>query len=143
MAETTSTRVTPYLFFGGNGREAASAYHDVFGGKLELMTYGDMKGDACPVAEREQVAHACLSRGGFVLMLSDRPDGPTQAGNNVFVSVECGSLAELEQQFAALSEGGQVKHALHDTFWGARFGTLTDRFGVHWMLQHQLAPPVG
>jgi PhnB protein len=44
----------------------------------------------------------------------------------------------LEKLFDKLSAGGTVKMPLEDTFWGARFGMLTDKFGIHWMMNCQL-----
>ena len=32
-----------------------------------------------------------------------------------------------------LAEGGKITMPLEDTFWGAYFGMLTDKFGMHWM----------
>ena len=36
-----------------------------------------------------------------------------------------------------LAEGGRVIMAPHDTFWGAVYGALVDRFGVGWDLHHE------
>jgi PhnB protein len=38
----------------------------------------------------------------------------------------------------ALGEGGTLKMPLHDAFWGARFGMLTDGFGTNWMFNYEL-----
>ncbi len=40
----------------------------------------------------------------------------------------------MEKLFTALSQNGKVTMPPHDAFWGGRFGMLTDRFGVSWML---------
>ena len=58
------------------------------------------------------------------------------AGNNVHISVAPDSQAETERIFAALSGGGKVTMALQDMFWGAYFGSCTDRFGTHWMVNY-------
>jgi PhnB protein len=42
--------------------------------------------------------------------------------------------AEAVRVFAALAEGGQVQMPLTKTFWSPRFGMLSDRFGVGWMV---------
>ena len=42
--------------------------------------------------------------------------------------------ADADRVFAALSEGGTVKMPLTKTFWSPRFGMLTDRFGLGWMI---------
>lgn len=132
--------LTPYLFFGGDCRDAMNFYQDCFGGSLEIMTYADgpadARPDACPggVADKDKIMHACLTAGDLVLMASDNPMGPPLAGDAVSISVHCESVAETERLFAALGRGGTVKMALADTFWGAHFGMLADRFGFHWML---------
>jgi PhnB protein len=43
----------------------------------------------------------------------------------------------MERVFAALSDKGTVTMAMHDAFWGGRFGMLTDRFGISWMLSYR------
>jgi len=45
---------------------------------------------------------------------------------------------ELDKVFNALSEGGNITMPLQDAFWGARFGMLTDKYGVSWMFNHEL-----
>ena len=42
--------------------------------------------------------------------------------------------AEAEQAFAALSQGGQVRMPMTQTFWSPRFGMVTDQFGLGWMV---------
>ena len=41
---------------------------------------------------------------------------------------------ETERLFAALSEGGKISMPLAVAFWGDYFGSLTDKFGVNWMV---------
>jgi len=74
--------------------------------------------------------------GGHVLMGTDAPESmgfKLTQGNNVHISVEPDTRAETEKLFAALAAGGNVDTALQDMFWGAYFGSLTDRYGIHWM----------
>ncbi len=54
-------------------------------------------------------------------------------GNNVYISLEPDTKRETDRIFAALSAGGQVTMPLQDMFWGAYFGTCTDKYGVQWM----------
>jgi PhnB protein len=42
--------------------------------------------------------------------------------------------AEADRAFKALAEGGNVKMPLTKTFWSPKFGMLTDRFGLGWMI---------
>lgn len=54
-------------------------------------------------------------------------------GNNVYINLEPDRRAETERLFVALAAGGVVEMQLQDMFWGAYFGSLTDRFGIRWM----------
>ena len=83
--------------------------------------------------------HARLTKGSSeLLMASDtQPGMPLQQGNNVSVSVHCESVQEIDTFFAALSDKGAVSMPLQDMFWGARFGMLTDQFGIRWMFNFE------
>lgn len=83
--------------------------------------------------------HAALAKGpAMILMASDTAPGELHSGNNFWLNIQCDSLDEIERLFGALGEGGTVKMPLHDAFWGARFGMLTDRFGINWMFNYEL-----
>jgi PhnB protein len=41
---------------------------------------------------------------------------------------------EADRVFAALADGGHVQMPLNKTFWSPRFGMVTDRFGLGWMV---------
>jgi PhnB protein len=129
----------PYLFFSGNCRDAMSFYKQCFSGELELMTYGDSSDKTCDVeGAKDKIMHSCLRKDTFVLMASDLPDNDANQGNNVYLNIDCEAIAEIESLFKALTDGGKVVQPLSDTFWGARFGMLIDKYGIHWMLNCQL-----
>jgi PhnB protein len=132
--------ITAYLTFDGNCREAMTFYARCFGAGLYMMPYSEMPPtDLFEVPEEagNRIVHATLTSGSAVLMAADTlPGMPFQAGNNLSVMLACESLPEIEALFAALSEKGEVTMALQDTFWGAHFGTLTDQFGIQWMLDY-------
>ena len=130
-----------YLFFSGNCREAMNFYAGVLSAKLDLMLYGD--GPApCPEGSAGRVMHANLSaEGESLLTASDAPaNQPLPVGNNFSLSLNCKSREDQERLFAVLSEGGQVRQPLQDTFWGAHFGMLQDKYGVGWMLSSHAHP---
>ena len=131
--------LVPYLTFAGNCREAMTFYADALQAKLDIMDASQMPN--CPEAQRHHVLHAKLQSGAMQLMASDNlSDRPTHMGNNVSISVDCTSADEQQRFFTMLSDGGEVSMPLQDTFWGAHFGMLTDRFGVHWMFNLDKAP---
>jgi PhnB protein len=127
-------QVVAYLNFDGNCKQAMEFYAKCLGAELEMMPFSVAPGN--PSSETaDRIMHARLSKGPLdLLMASDiQPGMPFLQGNNISASVHCESLAEIENVFAALSEKGKVNQPLQDTFWGARFGMLTDQFGIHWM----------
>lgn len=125
----------PYIHFQGNCREAMTAYQQVFGGKLELMGYGDAPDASAEAKASDKVMHAMLMLDGRMLLASDFPPGfagdPQQA---VTISHIAASDAEARRVFAALAEGGAVIMDYAPTFWSDGFGMLKDRFGTHWMV---------
>jgi PhnB protein len=139
MTTPTMTALTAYLSFDGNCREAMSFYRQCFRAELELTAYPDAKGQpsADPAA---RIMHSHLLKAGApILMASDMPQpGSLKPGNNVSIAVQCESIEEAERLFATLSHGGEVRMPLMDAPWAARFGMLTDLFGVQWMINCRL-----
>ena len=113
-------------------------YSKHLGAQLEVSGFPDAQGKPSEDSNA-LVMHARLSKGGSsLLMASDtQPNDPPKVGDNVSVSVHCESAEEIERLFAAFSEKGTVKLPLGDMFWGARFGMLIDRFGIHWMFNFE------
>ncbi|MDE0693516.1 MAG: VOC family protein [Gammaproteobacteria bacterium] len=135
--------VSTYLTFDGNCREAFEFYRDVFGGEFEMLsTFGESPEDmGVPEELKDAVMHVSLPIGKSVLMGSDNtPEGPPlAAGNNFSLSVDAESRDHADQLLARLSAGGTVTMPMDVTFWGAYFGMCSDRFGINWMVVHELA----
>jgi len=128
--------ITAYLNFDGNTREAMEFYKTCLGAELAIMTFADspMKAQVPPGSEK-RVMHARLTKGPLKLMASDTMPGmPFQQGNNFSLALDCETPQETEKLFTALSAGGKVIMPLQETFWATRFGMLTDKFGLNWML---------
>lgn len=131
------TKLNPYLNFDGKAAEAMRAYREVFGGELTIQTFGDA-GQAADPKDADRVMHAVLQVGDLTLMASDTEPGRTATpGNNTWLNINCDSEADINRFFAALAAGGTTTMELQDTFWGARFGMVTDRFGINWMFNFQ------
>lgn len=121
-----------YLTFDGDARPAMEFYKSGLGGNLHIMTFGES--GQCPAGAEDKVMHANLTGAGWTLMASDAmPGTPFTAGTNFSIALTCESVEDQDRLFAALGEGGMVTMPLQDTFWGARFGMLKDRFGINWM----------
>jgi PhnB protein len=139
--------INPYLNFDGNAREAMTFYAKALDADLSLQTFGET-GMKDPAAA-DRVMHARLvpkgtdssmmSGGEAILMASDsQPGQPVTVGDNIWLSVQSSDLAEQERMFNAIGDGGKVVMALNDTFWGARFGMVKDKFGLGWMFNCEL-----
>ena len=128
------TQLNPYIHFNGNAAEAIRHYEEVLGAKmLRSMTYGEMPGAASP-QNASRIMHSDIQVGAATLMISDAPaEYEGVVGSNVEVMVAWDDEAEMRQAFDGLANGGAVVVALHDAFWGGKFGMLVDRFGIHWM----------
>ena len=129
--------ITTYLNFDGNCRQAMTFYQRCLGGELHIMPFSEAPGDFAKEA-KDRIMHATLRAGSGTLMASDTMPGmPFQQGNNFAICIAPESIQETERLFTALAEGGKVTMPLQDTFWGARFGMLTDKFGINWMLNFE------
>jgi PhnB protein len=128
----------PYLFFGGNCREAFTRYEEIFGGELTLMAMNDAPpAEQPPVAPGKEgyILHAALTFGDNLLMGSDDPMadsfGPVQG---MMVSYSSADADEVTRVFESLADGGNVTQPLIETFFSPAFGMCTDRFGTPWMV---------
>lgn len=129
-----ASRLNPYISFTDNAREAMDFYRDVFGGNLEVNTFGDFGQPDSPDADK--IMHARLETdSGFTLMGADTPQGMEHhPGDNISVSLTGDDADELRGYWTKLSEGGQVSVPLEKQMWGDEFGMCTDRFGINWMV---------
>ena len=133
-----NTLVQPYIFFGGRCEEALKFYGTALGAQVDfLMRYKEspepLPPGRLPAGYENKVMHATFRIAGNTLMASDGcEEGASFAGFSLSLAVP--TEAEANRAFAALADGGQVKMALTKTFWSPRFGMLTDRFGLGWMV---------
>lgn len=132
-----STRLNPYISFQDNARDAITFYGSVFGGELNISTFGDYQASQDP-AEADKVMHAMLETpGGLTLMAADTPDGmPFNPGDNISVSLsgEAADESELRGYWDKLVDGGTVTVPLETAPWGDTFGMCVDRFGIGWLV---------
>lgn len=134
--------ITPYLIFNGNCREAMKFYEKCLGGHLHMMQFSESPEGNIPKGAENRIMHARITKGNAILMASDTmPGTPFQQGDNISITIQCDSAEEAEKLFAAISEKGQVKMPIQETFWAVRFGMLTDQFGIHWMINFEKPQP--
>ncbi|HEV3462779.1 MAG TPA: VOC family protein [Actinomycetes bacterium] len=129
-----ASRLNPYLTFDSNARQAMEFYRDVFGGTLDVNTFGEF--GSPDAAEADKVMHAQLETdSGFTLMASDTPAGMQRnPGDNISISLSGDDADALRGYWEKLSDGGSVTMPLEKQMWGDEFGMCVDRFGVPWMV---------
>lgn len=134
-------QVNPYLTFNGNCGEAFILYKSVFGGEFQSFNrfkdFPAAEGQEIPEDKLEGIMHVSLPVSKeTILMGSDAHPmyGPVTVGQHMSISVNAESKEEADKLFNGLSAGGKVTMPLADTFWGAYFGMLDDKFGITWMV---------
>lgn len=133
-----STRINVYLTFKGNCEEAMNFYHQCLGGELTLnRVEGSPAEEHCGADDKNKIMHANLIKDDLILMASDMLwPGELKHGNSITLSLNCSSEEETRDLFTKLAEGGQITQPLQDQFWGALWGSLTDKFGFNWMFNY-------
>lgn len=142
--------LSPYLMFNGNCQEAFAFYADCLGGEINMQVLHKANPDSAsiPAGWEDKIMHCCLQAGQWYLMGCDAPPdchpAPTSdqaRGFSLSITLEQADAAA--QTFNQLAAGGQILMPYTETFWAQRFGMLTDRFGIDWMITHGLkdCPP--
>ncbi|MCA9132915.1 MAG: VOC family protein [Planctomycetales bacterium] len=142
-AGQTST-VQPYLFFSGRCEEALDFYQVSLGAKVSMLMRFHESPDPVPEGMLQpgfenKVMHASFSIGKMELMASDGcGDGAKFDGFRLALSVA--NEEECDRAFNALADGGRIDMPLEKTFWSPRYGMVTDKFGLGWMVMVPGAP---
>jgi PhnB protein len=131
----------PYLYFGGNCREAFERYHEIFGGELTVLTGADAPPGEVPEGKGDLVMHAALV-GDALLMASDSYDDDFAPVHGMYVHFSTKDVGEAKRVFDALAEGGTIEAPGGEVFWSPFFGVCRDRFGTPWQVSAE-APAEG
>ncbi len=137
-------KINPYLNFDGKTEEAFRFYEKALGGKLtEIHRFGSMppqEGFELTPEQKALVLHVGLELpDGQMIMASDiiAGMGPQRVeGNNISISVHPDNKQDADRIFKALAQGGTITMPIENQFWGDYFGSLTDRFGINWMVNY-------
>lgn len=138
-------QANPFLNFNGDAKQAVALYESALGATVVASMPWDpnmFEGGKVPDNMADGVMYAMLKLGAAQIELSDVPPGMTVTpGSNTTVNLHIDDAAELDRMFAGLAAGGQVQMPPENMFWGARYGKLTDKFGINWSLHCQLEDP--
>ncbi len=141
--------VSTYINCARQTREAFEFYRSVFKTEFvgQTMTFGQVPQDpAHPLADSDKdlIMHIALPTiGGHVLHGTDAPESMgfhLKPGDNIHIMLEPDTREEADRLYTALSAGSNVTMPMQDQFWGDYFGSLTDKFGINWMINHHTTP---
>jgi PhnB protein len=138
--------LNPYLTFIGNCEEAFNFYKSIFGGEFQFLgRYKDV-----PEEERktfkdeddEKIMHVSLPINKDTTLMGCDSQAPfghtTEFGSNISLALNTDSRQDADRLFKGLSADGQIKMDMNETFWGAYFGMVKDKFGIQWMINCEL-----
>ena len=128
--------VQPYLFFDGKCEEAIEFYKTAIGAKVEmLMRYKDSPDKSnLPPNSEDKVMHAALRIGDAQVLASDGHCVGKPNFQGFGLALTGKDDAEAEKLFGAVGQGGTVQMPMSKTFFASKFGMVTDRFGILWMV---------
>lgn len=134
--------VQAYLSFEGRTQEAIDFYKGALGAQVDVILHFR---DAPPemqanMPNKDKVMHAAFRIGDTQIMASDGQCSGKAVFSGVTLTLNAASNGEAEKMFKALGQGGKVGMAMSETFFAHRFGTVTDKFGVNWMVLNPKQP---
>ena len=125
-----------FLYFDGRCEEALEFYKAAIGGEYDVTRFA-----GSPAASHagpdwgDKILHSTFRGDGFTFMASDRMPGEGEDPNpNVALSLSLASAEQAQGVFERLAGGGRVMMPFEHAFWGGKFGMVTDRFGIEWMI---------
>jgi len=129
-------KLNPYLLFDGNCEAALKFYEQALGAKTQsVMRYDGTPACAqMPADMKSKVLHARFTIGDLMVMASDCPPDRYTKPQGQALAMSADKPAEAERLFHNLAEGGTVTMPIDKTFFAERFGMVTDKFGVPWMV---------
>ena len=136
--------LTAYITFNGNTEEAFNFYKSALNGTItNIQRFGDSPGgEQMPGADKNKIMHIALEAPNDVKLMGndyiDFTGEPFTPGNNFSLSLHPDSEALADKLFNNLSEGGTIMVPMSKAPWGDYFGMFTDKFGMKWMVNHQV-----
>lgn len=132
-----SRSLATYIALPGNTAEAMEHWHEIFGGDLEILRYGDTSIEDMPFEPDPQaVAHATLTMPVGIIAggdaMDDERDYPLQ--DTAYSLLYTTSTPDEARGYIEklVDGGGSVGMPFEEAPWGGWYGQVFDRFGVMW-----------
>lgn len=128
----------PNLSFNGKCEEAFKYYEKVFGGKIIAMTpWSRLSQDeleSVPKTQLNKIAHASIKIGDSVIYGDDTLPGQYVKPAGFSVTVNLDDPGKADRIFKTLAKDGRVTMDMMRTSWADRFGLVTDKYDIPWMI---------
>jgi PhnB protein len=122
------------LRFNGRCREAVEFYERSLGAKIAFM----LTWAASPMAAQapqgwgEKIMHGRITLGDTDLIGGDVQPHEYAIPKGFSILLNMDDPDEGERVFNTLAEKGTINMRIQKTFWAARYGMVTDQFGIPW-----------
>ncbi|HUB70009.1 MAG TPA: VOC family protein [Acidimicrobiales bacterium] len=119
-------KITPFLWFDTQAKEAADFYCDVFGGKVGEVTYYSEAGPG----PKGSVLTVRFDLGDFEVVALNGGPAHYNFSEAFSLAVACKSQEEVDYFWGRLNEGGEE----------GQCGWLKDRYGLSWQIVPSALP---
>lgn len=135
-----TVKMIPYLMMDGNAKEAIRYYEQALEAEiLTVITYEEVSDLPSEENVKDLVAHAKLKIGESELMISDSPSTlPVVQGSMVTICISTTDIDQSKRYFEALEHDGVVKMPFQETSFSEAYGSLTDKFGVTFLIDTEI-----
>ena len=137
MTVQQNETVQPYIFFDGKCEEALDFYKSAIGAKVDMMMRFKESARSRATCRRIRARRSCMRPSGSARPRSWPPTATAPASpsfQGFGLALNAKNDAEAEKLFTAVGKGGQVQQPLTKTFFASKFGMVTDKFGIMWMV---------
>ncbi len=114
--------------------EAANYYKDMFNGEITYIMRGKDTPD-CPEDKLESVMHLQLKFNDNQIYMADQK---LPRKSNIELHLDYESKEELIEVFNRFKAESKVVRDIEETFWGALFGVLIDKYGITWQFHYTI-----
>lgn len=126
--------IYPYIMYKDTIK-AAEYYKDVFGGEITYIMYGKDTPN-CPKDKLESVMHLQYKLNGSQFYMAD---AEIEDFGRIHIHLDFENLEEMKRAFNKMKIQSTEVRDVEETYWGAVFGSLKDKFNVTWQF-HYLLP---
>jgi PhnB protein len=139
VAAMPRAQVQPYLFYNGRCEEALGFYASALQARVGMVLRWKDSPEppppgTLPAGFEDKIMHSEFTVGGTTILASDGCGGWTANFDGFRLALTVPDAVTADHAFNALADGGRIDMPLARTFWSPRYGMVTDRFGIGWMV---------